>query len=106
MRLPLFLSKNHLKKYQPYWSLITTTVSVCSVCWVGVEILAHFVTEFEKLSRGNLWMLSVIVGIGLLAGIFRFLRQRAQMLSVSHQLRGTDILYCHRKLGPLPKPRL
>lgn len=92
MKLPLFLDPNHWKKCRQHWALIGTTGCVWGGCWTGIEILAHFVTEFEKLSRGNLWMLSVIVGIGLLAGISRFLHKCAKMLSVSHQLRETDIL--------------
>ena len=92
MKLPLFLDPNHWKKCRQHWWLIGTTGCVWGGCWTGIEILSHFVDAFEKLSRGNLWMLSVIIGIGLLAGISRFLHKCAKMLSVSHQLRETDIL--------------
>ena len=92
MKLPLFLSKNHLKNCQQYWLLIRTVSYVCSVCWIGIQILSHFVFAFDQWSRGNLRMLSAIVVLGLLVGISRFLYKCAKMLSVSQRLTATDTL--------------
>ena len=92
MKLPL-LFKNYLKNCRQYWLLIIKTASyVWSGCWIGVEILAHFVDAFEKLSRGNLWMLLGIVGGGLLIGLAHFLYKCTKMLSVSQKLSATDTL--------------
>ena len=92
MKLPFFLSKDRLKNCQQYGIVIRTACYFYSVCWVGIEILDHFVTAFGKWSHGNLRMLLTIVVIGLLAGISRFLRRRAQTLLVSQKLGQTDIL--------------
>ena len=91
MKLPLFLSKNHLRNCGQYWLPIITVSSFWNLCWIVTEILSHFVPAFEKFSSGNLWMLLVLVGFGLLIGISCFLIQCAKMLSVSQRLGETDI---------------
>ena len=92
MKLPLFLSKNHLKNCRQYGIVIRTACYFYSGSWVVIEILSHFISAFGEWSRGNLWLLSVLVGVGLLTAIFRFLRKCAQMLSVSQKLSATDTL--------------
>ena len=92
MKLPLFLSKSHLRNCGQYWILIITTASyIWSGCWIGVEILSHFIPAFEKFSTGNLLMLLAMIVVGLLIGISCFLIQCAKMLSVSQRLGETDI---------------
>ena len=59
--------------------------------WLIIEILNHFLPAFEKLSRGNLWLLIIIFFFGLVIGTARYLRKCAKMLSVNHRLEGQDI---------------
>ena len=72
--------------------VIRTACYFYSGSWIVIAMLSHFVLAFREWSRGNLRLLSVLIGIGLLIGIFRFLYKCAKMLSVSHQLSETDIL--------------
>ena len=92
MKLPLFLSKNHLKNCRQYGIVIRTACYFYSGSWVVIEILSHFIPTFGEWSRGNLWLLSAIAVLGLLIGISRFLHKCAKMLSVSQRLSATDTL--------------
>ena len=92
MKLPLFLSKSHLKNCRQYGIVIRIPCYFYSGSWVVIEILSHFFSEFEQWSRGNLSLLSVIAVLGLLIGIFWVLCKCAKMLSVSQKLRATDIV--------------
>lgn len=92
MKVPLFLSKSHLKNCRQYGIVIRIPCYFYSGSWVVIEILSHFFSEFEQWSSGNLWLLSAIAVLGLLIGIFWFLYKCAKMLSVSQKLRATDIV--------------
>jgi hypothetical protein len=90
MKLPLFLSKSHLKNCRQYGIVIRISCYFYSGSWIAIEILSHFIPAFGEWSRGNLWLLSAIAVLGLLIGISRFLHKCAKMLSVSQRLSATD----------------
>ena len=93
MSLPIYLSKQHLKNCRKYMiTVITTACYVYSGCWLSIEILSHFSPTFEEWSRGNHWMFMIIILLGLMIGVFHFLRKCAKTLSVSHRLEEQDIL--------------
>ena len=92
MKLPLFLSKNHLRNCGQYELVIRTACYFYSGSWIVIEILSHFVDKFGERSRGNLLMLIVIIVVGVFVGIVCFLRKSAKMLSVSKRLDETDVL--------------
>ena len=92
MKLPLFLSKSHLKNCRQYGIVIRTACYFFSGSWIVIQTLSHFVSAFGEWSRGNLWLLSAIAVLGLLVGISRFFHKCAKMLSVSQKLSATDIL--------------
>ena len=92
MKLPLFLSKSHLKNCRQYGIVIRTACYFFSGSWIVIQTLSHFVSAFGEWSRGNLWLLSAIAVLGLLVGISRFFHKCAKMLSVSQRLSATDIL--------------
>ncbi len=92
MRLPIYLSKRHLKNCRKYIiTVITTACYVYSGCWLSIEILSHFRPTFEQWSRGNHQMFVIIVLIGLVIGVFHFLQKCVKTLAVSHKLEGQDI---------------
>lgn len=91
MRLPIYLSKQHLKNCHQYMIIITNACYVYSGSWVAIEILSYFHTGFEQWSRGNLWLLFSIFLSGLSLGFVLFLRKCAAMLSMGHRLEGQDI---------------
>ncbi len=101
MKLPRFLTRNHLKNYRQYRLVIRTACYFYSAIWVAIELLSHFVTAFDERSSGNLLMLVVIIVVGAFVGIARLLRKRAKMplvsekpkmLPVSEKLGETDVL--------------
>lgn len=91
MKLPVFLSKKHLKNCQQYVVMITTACFFYSGSWLVIEILSHFWIAFEEWSHGNLCMLFGIFLFGLLGGVGRFLWKCRGMLSVDRKLDETDI---------------
>ena len=92
MKLPVFLTKEHLKNCRQYMVVITTACYFYSGSWLVVEVLSHFWCAFEEWSRGNFGLLIGFFLFGLLlVGVGRFLWKCRAMLSVSHRLDETDI---------------
>ncbi len=91
MRLPLFLRKNHLRSCRQQWVVLRTACYVFSGSEVAIEILSYFWTDFDKWTRGNLWILLGLVLSGVVTGLVCFLYKCAKMLSVVHRLGQTDI---------------
>ena len=87
----LRLSKDRWKKCRQYGVVIKTVCYLSSASWVATEMISHFLPTFGEWSRGNLSMLFSIIGSGLLIGILRFLCEYGKMLSVRHNIKGTDI---------------
>ena len=91
MRLPIYLSRQHLKNCRLFKTIITAACYAYSLSWWGIEVLSHFHSGFEKWSRGKFWLLILIFFVGLGVGVVRFLWKCAKMLSVIHRLEGQDI---------------
>ena len=91
MKLPLFLRKGHLKRCKQHWLVLRAACYVFSVSEVAIELLSYFWTDFEKSTRGNLWLLLVLVVVALTVGAVSFLHRCRKMLSVSEKLGDTDI---------------
>ena len=92
MKLPVFLTKKHLKNCCQYMVVVTTACYFYSGSWLGVEMLSYFRSAFEEWSRGNFGLFIGIFLFGLLpVGVGRFLWKCRDMLSVSHRLDETDI---------------
>ena len=85
MKLPRFLTINHLKNYRQYGLVISTACYFYSGIWIAIELLSHFVDAFDEWSGGNLLMLVVIIVVGAFVGIVCFLRKRAKMLAISEE---------------------
>lgn len=92
MKLPIFLTKKHLKNCRQSIVVITTACYFYSGSWLVIEILSYFWDAFEEWSRGNLSLLIGIFLFGVLpVGVGRFLWKCRDMLSVSHRLDETDV---------------
>ena len=91
MKLPLYLSKQHLKSFRQYMIVVRTACYIYSGSWLVIEILSHFWPEFEQWSRNNLGLLITIFLLGLATGIGWFLWKCAKMVSVEHELERQDI---------------
>ena len=91
MNLPPYLSRNHWKNYQPYKSVLSTACYVYSLCAISIPTVSYFIPKFEEWSRGNISMFFTMIAMGLIIGIFHFLRKCIKMLSVSQKITGADI---------------
>lgn len=92
MKLPVYLTKKHLKRCRQYVVVLTAACIFYSGVWIVVEILSHFSTPFEEWSRGNFGMLIGIFLFGLVpVGVGRFLWKCSSVLSIHHRFDDTDV---------------
>ena len=90
-KLPIFLTRNHVKNCRQWMTGIRTACYCYSGSWVVIEIVSHFVPKFGNWSRGNLWLLTAILIGGLVVGFVQFALKCRKMLSVIQGLEGADV---------------